>query len=239
MRRAVQAGLDITREVATLSERVRRRFGFDISVRVGVHRGLVYLDVAQDDVYGLGANLASRVSGLAPPGSVVVSDAIAPLVRDYFELEFRPAQPVKGVDEPVEHCQVLGERVALTRIPQGPLVGRDRELKYLQSAWTNAENGSLSTPGVGLVGEAGMGKSRLATVAADLAEQSGRPVLALIGSPFHTDAGLYPIRALLEQRCGIERSTEQAERLRLLENALRTRGSSRNRPSRCWPRCWA
>ena len=69
-----------------------------------------------------------------------------------------------------------------------------------------------------------MGKSRLATVAADLAEQSGRPVLALIGSPFHTDAGLYPIRALLEQRCGIERSTEQAERLRLLENEVRARG---------------
>ena len=65
-----------------LSERVRTRFGFDISVRVGIHRGLVYLDVAQDDVYGLGANLASRVSGLAPPGSVVVSEAIAPLVRN-------------------------------------------------------------------------------------------------------------------------------------------------------------
>ncbi|MGB6512827.1 MAG: adenylate/guanylate cyclase domain-containing protein [Mycobacterium sp.] len=224
VRRAVQAGLDITREVARLSERVQSRFGFDISVRVGVHRGLVYLDVAQDDVYGLGANLASRVSGLAPPGSVVVSDAIAPLARDYFELEFRPAQSVKGVDEPVEHYQVLGERVMLARIPLGPLVGRDRELEYLQSAWTNAESGSLSTPGIGLVGEAGMGKSRLATVAADLAEQSGRPVLALIGSPFHTDAGLYPIRALLEQRCGIERSTQQAERLRLLENEVRARG---------------
>jgi class 3 adenylate cyclase/tetratricopeptide (TPR) repeat protein len=224
VRRAVQAGLDITREVAALSERVRARFGFDISVRVGVHRGLVYLDVAHDDVYGLGANLASRVSGLAPPGSVVVSEAIAPLVRDYFELEFRPAQPVKGVDEPVEHHQVLGERVVLTRIPLGPLIGRDRELEYLRAAWTKAESGSLTTPGVGLVGEAGMGKSRLATVAADLAEQSGRPVLALIGSPFHTDAGLYPIRALLEQRCGIERSTGQAERLRLLENEVRARG---------------
>jgi class 3 adenylate cyclase/tetratricopeptide (TPR) repeat protein len=224
VRRAVQAGLDITREVAALSERVRTRFGFDISVRVGVHRGLVYLDVAHDDVYGLGANLASRVSGLAPPGSVVVSEAIAPLVRDHFELEFRPAQSVKGVDEPVEHHQVLGERVTLTRIPLGPLVGRDRELEYLRSAWTNAESSTLSTPGVGFVGEAGMGKSRLATVAADLAEQSGRPVLALIGSPFHTDAGLYPIRALLEHRCGIERSTEQAERLRLLNNEVRVRG---------------
>lgn len=224
VRRAVQAGLDITREVAALSERVRKRFGFDISVRVGVHRGLVYLDVAHDDVYGLGANLASRVSGLAPPGSVVVSEAIAPLVRNYFELEFRPAQPVKGVDEPVEHYQVLGERIALSRIPLGPLVGREHELEYLRSAWTNAEHGSLSTPGVGFVGEAGMGKSRLATLAADFAEQAGRPVLALIGSPFHTDAGLYPIRALFEQRCGIERSTEQAMRLRLLENEVRARG---------------
>jgi class 3 adenylate cyclase/tetratricopeptide (TPR) repeat protein len=224
VRRAVQAGLDITREVATLSERVQKRFGFDISVRVGVHRGLVYLDVAQDDVYGLGANLASRVSGLAAPGSIVVSEAIAPLVRDYFELEFQPAQPVKGVDEPIEHYQVLGERAMPARIPLGPLVGRDRELEYLRSAWANAESGSLSTPGVGLVGEAGIGKSRLATVAVDLAEQSRRPVLTLIGSPFHTDAGLYPIRALLEQRCGIERSTEQAERLRLLEQEMRARG---------------
>ena len=71
VRRAVQAGLDITREVDRLSTQVRSRFGFEISVRAGIHRGLVYLDVEQDDVYGLGANLASRVSGLAPPGCVV------------------------------------------------------------------------------------------------------------------------------------------------------------------------
>ena len=224
VRRAVQAGLDITREVARLSEKVMARFGFDISVRAGVHRGLVYLDVEHDDVYGLGANLASRVSGLASPGSVVVSGAIAPLVRDYFELEVRPAQPVKGIDEPVDHYLVIGERITRTRIPLGPLVGRDRELEYLRSAWANAERGSLSSPGIGFVGEAGIGKSRLATVAADLAEQAGRPVLALIGSPFHTDAGLYPIRALLEQRCGIERATEQAERLRLLKDEVRARG---------------
>ncbi|MGH3561854.1 MAG: ATP-binding protein [Mycobacterium sp.] len=224
VRRAVQAGLDITREVARLSEQVRARFGFDISVRVGVHRGLVYLDVGQDDVYGLGANLASRVSGLAPPGCVVVSGAVVPLVRDHFELEVRPAQPVKGIDEPVEHYTVIGERVSRSRKPLGPLVGRDRELAHLRVSWALAERGSLTIPGVGFSGEAGMGKSRLATAAADLAEQSGSPVLALIGSPFHTDAGLYPIRALLEQRCGIERTTEQADRLQLLRDEVRARG---------------
>ncbi|WP_428340385.1 ATP-binding protein [Mycobacterium sp.] len=224
VRRAVQAGLDIAREVARLSTQVRSRFDFDISVRAGIHRGLVYLDVAQDDVYGLGANLASRVSGLAPPGGVVVSGAIAPLARAYFELEAKPAQTVKGIDEPVEHSQVLGERVNWTRIPLGPLVGRSAELDHLQASWAEAQRGSLTKPGVGFTGEAGVGKSRLATVAADIAEQSGHPVLALIGSPFHSDVGLYPIRALIEQRCGIERTTEQADRLRLLDEQVRTHG---------------
>ena len=68
MRRAVHAGLEITRDVARLSEQAQRKFGVGIDVRVGVHRGPVYLDTAQDDVYGLAANLAARVSGLAPPG---------------------------------------------------------------------------------------------------------------------------------------------------------------------------
>ena len=68
VRRAVQAGLEITREVARLSEQARRRFGIEINVRVGVHRGLVYLDTAQDDVYGLAANLAARVSRPGPTG---------------------------------------------------------------------------------------------------------------------------------------------------------------------------
>jgi class 3 adenylate cyclase/tetratricopeptide (TPR) repeat protein len=224
VRRAVQAGLDITREVARLSDRVRFRFGFDIAVRAGIHRGLVYLDLVHDDVYGLGANLAARVCGLAHPGSVVVSGTIAPLVRDYFELAVRPAQLVKGVDEPVDHYEVVGERVNPARIPLGPLVGRDREMEYLQTVWSSAETGSLNTPGVAFVGEAGVGKSRLATVAADLASQTGRPVLALIGSPFHTEAGLFPVRALLEQRCGIGRATDQTDRLRLLEDEVRARG---------------
>ena len=110
VRRAVQAGLEITREVARLSEQARRRFGIEINVRVGVHRGLVYLDTAQDDVYGLAANLAARVSDLAPPGAVVVSDAVEMLIRNDFELECRGAALVKGVEEPITHYRVVTER---------------------------------------------------------------------------------------------------------------------------------
>ena len=62
VRLAVAAGLDITRTVARLSERAERQFGVSINVRVGIHRGLVYLDVDQDDVYGFAANLAARLA---------------------------------------------------------------------------------------------------------------------------------------------------------------------------------
>jgi class 3 adenylate cyclase/tetratricopeptide (TPR) repeat protein len=224
--RAVAAGLEITRQVVKLSEQVQRRFGVQINVRVGVHRGLVYLDTGQDDVYGLAANLAARVSGLAAPGEVVVSDAVAPLVGDDFELAALPPAPVKGVDGLIGHHRVLGERVAAPRVGRagrGPLVGRDRELARLQKCWARAQAGTLTTPGVVFRGEAGIGKSRLASAAAELVEGSGAVVLGLIGSPFHTDTGLHPVRTLLEHGCGIGRLTDQTERLRLLEAEVRAR----------------
>ena len=224
VRRAVQAGLEITREVARLSEQARRRLGIEINVRVGVHRGLVYLDTAQDDVYGLAANLAARVSGLAPPGAVVVSDAVEALIRNHFELEARPAAPVKGVEEPIIHYRVVAERAPMRRSGHGPLVGREDELAQLEESWAQAQAGTLSTPGVVFRGEPGIGKSRLAVAATQLAEAAGSVVLELAGSPFHTDAGLHPVRMLLERRCGIDRNTDQEQRLRLLDNEIRTCG---------------
>ena len=225
VRRAVLAGLEITREVARLGEQARRRLGVDITVRVGVHRGPVYLDTAQDDVYGVAANLAARVSGLAPPGKVVVSDAIASLVGEAFELEARPPAAVKGVEGLIAYHLVLGERAdgARVGVGRGPLVGRERELARLQKSWARAQAGTLSIPGVVFRGEPGIGKSRLASAALELVEGSGAVVLELVGSPFHTDAGLQPVRTLLERRCGIARTTDQGERQRLLQAEVAAR----------------
>ena len=223
VRRAVLAGLEITREVSRLSEQAKRRFGIEINVRVGVHRGLVYLDTAQDDVYGLAANLAARVSGLAPPGTVVISEAIESLIRATFELEARPPAAVKGVEGLITHHLVVGERAESARIARGPLVGRDRELARLEKCWVRAQAGTLSTLGVVFRGEPGIGKSRLASAAAELVEDSGAVVLELLGSPFHTDTGLHPVRSLIEKRCGIDRLTDQRQRLRLLHAEVRAR----------------
>ena len=224
VRRAVHAGLEITREVARLSEQAKRRLGIEINVRVGVHRGLVYLDTAQDDLYGLAANLAARISGLASPGAVVVSDTVEMLIRNDFELEARPAALVKGVEEPINHYRVVAERPPAPKLCQGPLVGRDRELAQLEKSWAQAQAGTLSTPGVVFRGEPGIGKSRLAAAAAQVVAGSGSVVVELVGSPFHIDAGLHPVRTLMERRCGINRGTDQAERLRLLYTEVRACG---------------
>ncbi len=223
--RAVLAGLEISREVARLGGQTRRRFGVDIAVRVGVHRGLVYLDTAQDDVYGMAANLAQRVSSSAPPGRIVVSDAVAPLIGKAFELTSRTQVAIKGMETPIGCHVVLGEQSDAGRVGmgRGPLVDRERELARLHSCWRRAQGGTLRTPGLVFRGEPGIGKSRLAAAAIELAEGVGAVALELVGSPLHSDAGLHPVRTLLERRCGIARLTEPAERLRLLQAEVAAR----------------
>jgi class 3 adenylate cyclase/tetratricopeptide (TPR) repeat protein len=220
VRRAVAAGLDITRAVAQLSAQAERKFGVPINVRVGIHRGLVYLDTDQDDVYGFAANLTARICSVAEPGTVAVSDAVAPLVGDLFELSKRPATAVKGIDGLISHHQVLGERPEAPPLGSPPLIGRDRERSWLQQSWQRAREGALSTPGVVFRGEPGIGKTRLTNEAAEIVESSGGTVVELRGSPLHTSTGLHPVRRLLERRCGITRLTDGAERLRLLESEL-------------------
>ena len=213
--RAIRAGLEICQDVAQLNERARKRFGIGLNVRVGIHRGVVYLDTEQDDVYGFAANLAARVSGLAPPGTVTVSEAVRRVVQGKFHLEALPPQHVKGVEDPVEHYRVGFERDT-TRVPLGPFVGRQHEVAYVQSSWAQAKAAELTVPGIAMHGEAGIGKSRLASFAASLAERAGAEILEVIGSAFHTDVGMYPLRRLLERRSGIGHLAPPEERLRLL-----------------------
>lgn len=222
-RRSVLAGLDIVGEVAALSARAQRSFGFTIDVRVGIHRGVVFLDIDQDDVYGLGANLAARICSLALPGTVAVSSAVERLVRDSFDMAPCPPQPVKGIDGPLVHYRVAAERDLGDR-SYGPLVGRQQELATLRQVWDQATAGSLITRGVLLRGEGGIGKSRLADAAAAMARASGATVLELFGSPFHADVGLRPVRRFIERQCGIRRDSDAEDTLRLLEVEIGDRG---------------
>lgn len=224
VQRAVAAGLDITRVVAQLSEQAERKFGVVTNVRVGIHRGLVYLDTDQDDVYGFAANLAARICSVAEPGTVAVSDAVAPLVGDAFELDTCPPVPVKGVEGLISPHRVLAERPTAPPLRPPPLIGRDREQGCLQQSWQRARDGNLTSPGVVFRGEPGIGKTRLVNEAAEMARSSGAPVIELFGSPLHTDTGLHPVRRLIERRCGITRLSDGRERLLLLQAELQACG---------------
>ncbi|WP_308124040.1 adenylate/guanylate cyclase domain-containing protein [Mycolicibacterium xanthum] len=107
--RAVKAGLEITRAVSRLGDQTARRFGFGVDVRVGVHHGPVYLDRVHGDIYGATVSVATRISGLATPGAVVVSDAVEAVIRDDFDVQEGASATVDSVRESITYYRVLRE----------------------------------------------------------------------------------------------------------------------------------
>jgi class 3 adenylate cyclase len=224
--RGVIAGLEIAQEVQTLSDQVADTIGSPLAVRAALHRGLLYIDPEQDDVYGLAANVAARLQELAKPGEVVVSDEVRLLVAGQFELEAGTAQLVKGVDLPLQPFTVIGRR---STEPMGaistPMVGRSTELERLRELWTSTvETESATVVGATIVGEAGMGKTRLVGAIANDAAISGATVVTLAGSSDHHGVGFHPLRRLIETRCGIGAGSATHDQLTRLEQELASLG---------------
>jgi class 3 adenylate cyclase/tetratricopeptide (TPR) repeat protein len=230
--RAVRAALDVAASVAELSQSVSASAGGTISVRGGVHRGLVYIDVEDGDVYGLAANVAARLEALAAPGTVVISEEVRQLVGHRFDVEPLPPAKVKGVERALEPFRVLHERTGLGLRPSAsPLVGRQRELAALQAAWDEAASAISARPVSVLVrGEPGLGKSRLAWELGERVRAAGAAVVELAGSSFHTSAAFQPVHDLLTSRCGIRHTATAAERLSLLRQELAARGDEEDLP---------
>jgi class 3 adenylate cyclase len=224
--RAVRAALDVAASVAELSRSVSASAGGAIAVRAAVHRGLVYIDVDDGDVYGLAANVAARLETLAAPGTVVISEEVRELVGHRFDVEPLPPTKVKGVERALEPFRVLHERAGGgLRPPGAPLVGRQPELAVLRAAWDEAAAATSARPVSVLVrGEPGLGKSRLAWELGERVRAAGAAVVELAGSSFHTSAAFHPLHDLLASRCGIGHTATAAERLSLLRRELVARG---------------
>jgi class 3 adenylate cyclase/tetratricopeptide (TPR) repeat protein len=220
--RAVRAALDIVRELRSLSVEVEAALAERLEARVAVHKGLVFLDIDEDEIYGLAANVAARLQGLAAPGVVVISPQVQDVVGALFETVEEPAQRVKGVDQPLRHFRVITERPevpARGRPWAAPLVGRSDEIGLLRDRWRQARDGTDPEPRVvHLRGEAGIGKSRLAAALADEVRAEGAGYVQLLGSPFHADASFHAVRALIEGRCGLPRGAAPLERLARLQD---------------------
>ena len=168
---AVLAGLDILQTAAAIAaelETERRLPGFQ--VRVGIDTGLVLIGggtEGEDAVTGLPVNLAARLESLAEPGTVLISHHTYQHVRGVFD--FQPLEPVqaRGFAEPVPVYRVLRRKTRSFRTRrrgvegvETKMVGRAAELAALQAMYRRVVERRECLSAV-IVGEAGLGKSRL------------------------------------------------------------------------------
>jgi len=169
--RACYAALAMQRAMGEYSERLRKDYGVEFKVRVGLNSGPVIIGSVGNDLrmdytaIGDTTNLASRMETNAKPGTVLVSSDTYKIARDFFRFEPLGEVKVKGKEEPVEAYQLIEASEVETRIEASVakgltrFVGRDREIAALKEAFEKAQSGSGQV--VGIVGEAGVGKSRL------------------------------------------------------------------------------
>ena len=201
---AVRTGLrliDAVRNVAVVP-------GTRLELRVGIASGAVTIDLRSDALEGLAINKAERLKTTAGPGQVIVADDTRHLVGKFFEYEDLGDIPLKGFDGPTHAWRVVGETAIGSRFAargweasRRAIVGRAHTLSHLSEAWRNALAGRGTA--VCLVGDAGMGKSRLARAVLDQAERDGARVLEIDCTPSAGNTPLLPVGALLRRTAGI------------------------------------
>jgi tetratricopeptide (TPR) repeat protein len=159
----------------SLHERNSRTSSTRIEIRIGLHVG----DVVQQsgDIYGDAVNIVSRVEPMAEPGGICVSGAIYDQVRNKVDVSLVPlgAPALKNVEFPVPLFRVELPWMVTSLAPKTPWVDRPVEQQILRQALDRAAKGEGSV--IVLLGESGVGKTRLAEETIRSAERSGFRVL--------------------------------------------------------------
>jgi len=180
----------------------------EVQVRIGINSGLVVVGTIGDDLrvdytaFGDTTVLAARLQAAAEPGAVLVSQRTAGALRGYFRLEEVP--PVRVKERTVRPLRVMGPGSRTAPVAAGdvlsPFTGRDAELAELGRALEVAAGGEGQV--VGLVGDPGLGKSRLAL---EFRQVAGSRAGVLEGRCLSYGAGIpyLPLFELVRQACGI------------------------------------
>jgi class 3 adenylate cyclase len=169
--RACYAALRMQESLKRYTDDTRRSHGVEVQIRVGLNSGEVVVRTIGSDLrmdytaVGQTTHLAARMEQLAPPGTVRPTAETVRLAEGYVEVRSLGPIPVKGLPDPIELFELTGAGTARTRLQAAVLrgltrfVGRDAEVEHLRRVLGQADAGHGQV--VAIVGEAGVGKSRL------------------------------------------------------------------------------
>lgn len=168
---AVRAGLAILEDAQAYAAELHEKWSIsNFDVRVGVNTGMVAIGgftESDDTMMGLTVNLGARLESAAPPGGLLISHTTYKHVRGMFEIESLPPVVAKGFPEPIQVYLIKGSKPRAfrtkTRGVEGVttrMIGREAELKRLQDAYYTASE-DKECQIITVIGEAGVGKSRL------------------------------------------------------------------------------
>jgi len=170
--RALYAALRMQEAMRRYSDTLREKGQAPLLMRVGVNTGeVVVRSIRKDDLHtdyvpvGHATNLAARMEQLAAPGAILITEQTHKLTTGYFEFKALGKTPIKGVEAPLNVYEVLRAGPLRTRLQVAArrgltrFVGRQSELEQLRRALAQAQAGRGQI--VGVMGEPGLGKSRL------------------------------------------------------------------------------
>ena len=169
--RACRAALAIQKAMKGYAQKIEKDCHIAFKLRIGLNSGPVIVGSIGDDLrmdytaVGDTTNLASRMEGLARQGSILVSNNTYKLAGEFFEFEPLGKLAVKGKQKPVEAYELIRAGEIETRIEAAAVkgltrfVGRKNSVAALMEVWDRAKSGAGQV--VGMVGEAGVGKTRL------------------------------------------------------------------------------
>ena len=219
--RAVRAAADMRDVLARLNAELDREHGVTLACRMGVNTGEVVSGTGDAVIVGDAVNVAARLEQAAAPGEILLGDETYRLVRDAVTAEPVDALDLKGKSDPVPAYRLLEVTpgaAGFARHLNAPMVGRERELALLRSAFERTVNDQACQLFT-VLGVGGVGKSRL--MAAFIEGLGGRAtVLRGRCLPYGEGITFYPLaEALVEAADLRETDTPDAARAKLAELA--------------------
>ena len=212
--RACYAALRMQDAVKRYADGVRKAEGIPIRIRVGLNSGEVVVRTVGSDLkmdytaVGQTTHLAARMEQIADPGTTLLTSATLALAEGFVDVRTLGPTAVKGLSGPIDVFELLGGRAVRSRLqaaaPHGlsSFVGRTAELQQLHEALELARRGSGQVAAV--IGEPGVGKSRLLWEFAHAARSRGCLVVEAASASYGKATAYYPVIELLKSYFAVE-----------------------------------